>query len=68
MATNERLHTLRLTWEEVIDLEDVIERRLDWLHTDNNKSLESFPDDEGIHEEAIAVLERIANELYHCRK
>ena len=75
MATNnlpkwrtKREHTLRLTWEEVIDLEDVIERRLDWLHTDNNKSLESFPDDEGIHEEAIAVLERIANELYHCRK
>jgi hypothetical protein len=69
MATNnlpkwrtKRQYTLRLTWEEVIDLEDVIERRLDWLHTDNNKS--HFKS----NEEAIAVLERIANELYHCRK
>ena len=66
MATNERLHTLRLTWEEVIDLEDAVERRLDWLHTDNDKSLVSFPDDEGIHEEAIAVLERIADKLSNC--
>lgn len=68
MATNKRQYTLRLTWEEVIDLEDVVERRLDWLNTDNNKSLESFPDDEGIHEEAIAILERIAKEIYLCRK
>ena len=63
MSTNERLHTLRLTWEEVIDLRDAVERRLDWLHTDNDKSLVSFPDDEGLHVEAIADLERIYDKL-----
>tara|TARA_R110002012_G_scaffold5154_2_gene23650 strand:- start:7 stop:210 length:204 start_codon:yes stop_codon:yes gene_type:complete len=66
MATNERLHTLRLTWEEVIDLRDAVERRLDWLHIDNEKSLVSFPDDEGLHEEAIAVLERTYDKLSSC--
>ena len=57
MAINERQHTLRLTWEEVIDLRDAVERRLDWLHTDNV---------EGLHEEAIAVLERTYDKLSNC--
>ena len=66
MATNERLHTFRLTWEEVIDLRDAVERRLDWLHTDNDKCLDEWPDEEGLHEEAIAVLERTYDKLSNC--
>ncbi len=66
MATNERLHTFRLTNEEAIDLMNVVENRLDWLHTDNDKCLDEWPDEEGLHEEAIAVLQRTYDKLNNC--
>jgi hypothetical protein len=66
MATNERLHTLRLTNEEAIKLMNVVDSKLDWLYTDNDKSLESFPDDEGLHEEEIALLQRTYDKLNNC--